>query len=247
MDPCWRCRRAEPQWIIDTGVELTEEAFALYESLYDHVRKHVKPDRDNNKREHRRTDWRLHAETCSGMRIALKACTRFIATPRVSKHRIFAWMDDVVLGDDGIYVFARSDDYFFGLLHSRAHEVWARSQGTQVRERESGFRYTPTTCFETFPFPHPTRAQEGAIAAAAKELDALRNNWLNPPKWTKTETLEFPGSIGGSWHRFIDPASVGRRHPHPGLLPEAGEREKEGSARCVIRASSPRMQAVPRS
>jgi hypothetical protein len=49
--------------------------------------------------------------------------------------------------------FARSDDFFFGLLHSRFHEIWALALGTQLREKESGFRYTPTTCFETFPFP----------------------------------------------------------------------------------------------
>src|SRR5713101_9775042 len=59
------------------------------------------------------------------------------------------------------------------------HEVWARSQGTQVRERESGFRYTPTTCFETFPFPEPNEQQKIDISAAAKELNQLRENWLN--------------------------------------------------------------------
>ena len=75
--------------------------------------------------------------------------------------------------------------------------------GTQVRERESGFRYTPTTCFETFPFPDPTPAQRDAIAAAAKELDTLRTNWLNPPEWTKTEVHEFPGSVDGPWQRYV--------------------------------------------
>jgi len=54
-----------------------------------------------------------------------------------------------------LIVFTRSDAYFFGVLHSRVHESWARAQGTQLREKESGFRYTPTTCFETFPFPFP--------------------------------------------------------------------------------------------
>jgi hypothetical protein len=53
--------------------------------------------------------------------------------------------------------------------------------GTQLREVESGFRYTPTTCFETFPFPHPTDTQRDAIAEAARDLDRLRNGWLNPP------------------------------------------------------------------
>ena len=49
-----------------------------------------------------------------------------------------------------------------------------------MREAESGFRYTPTTCFETFPFPQPTDEQRDAIAAAAAELNRLRENWLNP-------------------------------------------------------------------
>ena len=116
----------------------------------------------------------------------------------------------MVQPDKTIYAFACDDDYFFGVLQSRIHEVWARAQGTQVRERESGFRYTPTTCFETFPFPEPTDAQREAIAAAAKELDTLRNNWLNPPEWTRTEVLEFPGSTTGPWRRYIDqsPSSV---------------------------------------
>ncbi len=76
---------------------------------------------------------------------------------------------------------ARDDDYFFGILHSRIHELWARSQGTQLREVESGFRYTPTSTFETFPFPHPTPEQKAGIAEAAQRLDTLRQGWLNPP------------------------------------------------------------------
>jgi len=75
---------------------------------------------------------------------------------------------------------SRDDDYFFGVLHSRLHELWALAQGTQLREKASGFRYTPTTCFETFPFPRPTPAQEATIAAAAFTLNELRETWLNP-------------------------------------------------------------------
>ena len=66
----------------------------------------------------------------------------------------------------------------FGVLHSRVHEVWARRLGTQVRERESGFRYTGTTTFETFPFPRPTDEQHGAIERAAGHIVELRNGWL---------------------------------------------------------------------
>ena len=72
-------------------------------------------------------------------------------------------------------VFARSDDYFLGVLHSRIHEIWALEKGTQLETRP---RYTPTTSFETFPFPKPTPAQEAAIAESARELVSKRDEWL---------------------------------------------------------------------
>ncbi len=89
-----------------------------------------------------------------------------------------------------------SDDYFFGVLHSTIHELWARGTGAQLREAESGFRYTPTTTFETFPFPWPPGkeptedARVQAIAAAAKQLDDFRTEWLNP------SSSLYSGSIG---------------------------------------------------
>jgi hypothetical protein len=91
-----------------------------------------------------------------------------------------------------------------------------------VRERESGFRYTPTTCFETFPFPEPTDAQRTAIASAAKYLENLRSNWLNPPEWVRGETLEFPGSIDGPWTHYVhdpDDRGIGTVR-YPRLVPK---------------------------
>ena len=64
-------------------------------------------------------------------------------------------------------------------------------------------RYTPTSCFMTFPFPELTASQREGIAAAAKELDTLRLNWLNPPEWTQEEVLTFPGSADGLWGRYV--------------------------------------------
>ena len=127
----------------------------------------------------------------------------YCVTPRVARHRIIAWVDSVVVPDCQLVAFARDDDYFFGVRHSRFHEVWALAQGTQLREKESGFRYTPTTWFETFPLPRPTPAQETAIAAAAKELNELRERWLSPPAWTVERILEFPGSADGPWSPYV--------------------------------------------
>lgn len=138
------------------------------------------------------------------MKSKLDPLPRFVLTLTLSKHRLFVWTAAPTLPDHQLIVFSRSDDYFFGVLHSRLHEIWALKLGTQLETRP---RYTPTTCFETFPFPAPTPAQEEEIAAAARELNDLRERWLKPPEWTRTETLEFPGSTAGAWARYLHEAN----------------------------------------
>jgi hypothetical protein len=51
---------------------------------------------------------------------------------------------------DATVVFAFDDDYHFALLQSSVHEVWLREQASSLR---TDVRYTPTDCFDTFPFP----------------------------------------------------------------------------------------------
>jgi len=127
------------------------------------------------------------------MQNALIPYSRFIVTPRVSKHRIFSWLPTGVVPNDALIVFAFESEYIFGILHSRFHEVWARRKGTQLREAVSGFRYTPTTCFEPFPFPWPPGQEPPddprvqAIAGTARELVEKRDAWLNPPSATEAE------------------------------------------------------------
>jgi len=196
-------RRPRDMWIIDFGVEMPLDQASRYEGPFQHVARNVQPERQKNKRQSYRERWWIHVEARPAMRAALARLDRFLATLTVSKHRLFVWSASPILPDHQLIAFAESDDYFLGLLHSRAHEVWARAQGTQLREVESGFRYTPSTCFETFPMSPPTDGQAAAIAAAARELNDLRNGWLTPPEWTKTEVLEFPGSLDGPWARYV--------------------------------------------
>jgi type II restriction/modification system DNA methylase subunit YeeA len=205
-------------WIIDFGCDISQQQAALYEMPFEYVKKVVKPVRDESRSEREREYWWLHRRPAPDMRMAVENLSRYIATPSVSKHRLFVWLDARTIPDHQLYIIARDDDYFFGVLHSRVHELWARGTGTQLREAESGFRYTPTTTFETFPFPWPPGQEPGsrgeafahesqltsildaaskpikidslanaspllrqhAIAQAAKELNELRQNWLNP-------------------------------------------------------------------
>lgn len=184
-------RRWRSMWIIDFGVDASQSQAAGYEAPFRWVEQRVKPMRAKNRRATYAERWWIHVEPRPAMRSAMANCDRVLVTPNLTKYRAFAWLPRGVLPDHQLIVFARSDDYFFGVLHSSIHELWARRMGTQLREAESGFRYTPTTCFETFPLPWPPipgkepvkDARYQAIAAAAKDLDAQRERWLNPPEW----------------------------------------------------------------
>lgn len=171
-------RRPKPMWIIDFGVDMEKKEAALYEAPFEYVNKHVRPERIKNARDVYAERWWIHVEPRPAMRRKLAGLSRFICTVCHAKHRIFFWAPQGSLPNNALIVFARADDYSFGLLQSRVHTVWSLAKGTQVREKETGFRYTPTSTFETFAFPRPTREQIEVISKAAERLNRLRENRL---------------------------------------------------------------------
>jgi hypothetical protein len=157
-------QRASHRWIIDNASLSLAQAEA-YKKPHAIVAARVKPHRDSNRDKWLRENWWRPQRMRPEMRRSAGSLERFLVTTTTSKHRLFLWLRNPVLPDHQLIVFARADDYFFGVLQSRFHEVWALGQGTQLREKESGFRYTPTTCFETFPFPFRDDLQPPEAAA----------------------------------------------------------------------------------
>ena len=194
-------RRPRDIFIIDFGPKMTEQAAAAYERPFEYVVEHVRPSRAGNRRVVYRERWWRHVEPRPEMRAAIAPHPRYIATARVAKHRMFVWYSSTVLPDSRLIIFARSDDYTFGILHSRAHELWSLSTGSS--REGTVLLYTPTSTFETFPFPWPLdtpdealtleqTAHRDAIAEAARALDAAREHWLNPPDWVRREPDVLP-------------------------------------------------------
>jgi type II restriction/modification system DNA methylase subunit YeeA len=184
-------RRPSDQWIIDFGERTPLRDAALFEIPFERVRSLVKPNRDTLRRKSYREIWWLYQEPQYQMRRKLRSIGRFIATSRVSKCRLFVWMDHRCVPDSATVAIARDDNTTFGILHSRFHETWSLRLGTWLGVGNDP-RYTPTTTFETFPFPEgltpniPAKdyvddPRAIAIANVAKRLDELRNAWLNPP------------------------------------------------------------------
>ena len=194
-------QHSSDQWIIDFGLSMTEQEAALYEAPFAHLLEHVKSVRKRNRVKWLRENWWRHWRPRPAMWQALRGMTRCIATPTLAKHRLFVWLDARVCPDHQLIIVARDDDTTFGILHSRFHEAWSLRLGTSLEDRP---RYTPTTTFETFPFPAGLSPEIAAadyvddpravvIAEAAKQLVELRDRWLNPPELVDWVDEPVPG------------------------------------------------------
>jgi hypothetical protein len=79
---------------------------------------------------------------------------------------------------EALVVFAFADFCSFSILQSRVHETWARFFGSSIEDR---LRYTPSDCFETFPFPlnvqlEPTLEIAGREYYEFRAASMLSNN-----------------------------------------------------------------------
>jgi type II restriction/modification system DNA methylase subunit YeeA len=178
------------RFIVDFN-DMTEEAASLYEAPFAYIAP-VKLHRAAMNQPEALQLWWRHWNTRPKMRAALSKAQRYIATPRVAKHRLFVWLPASVLPDCQIVAIARSDDTTFGILHSRFHEIWTLRMCTYLGVGNDP-RYTPSTTFETFPFPDgmapnissdrfASNDRAVKIAQCAERLSQLRQNWLYPPE-----------------------------------------------------------------
>ncbi len=111
--------RPSDEYVIDFGINTPLERASEYILPIEYLRKNVYPARQKANQEAAREKWWLHWNPRMQMREALAGVKRYIATPRVAKYRLFDWLDEKILPDAQLVVFARVDDYFFGVLHSK--------------------------------------------------------------------------------------------------------------------------------
>ncbi len=197
--------RPQNRWIIDFDMH-SEQSASEYVLPFAHVLSNVKATRAQSNSDLERKYWWRLARRASLMLNATRRLGRFIGTPRLAKHRLFVWLEPPTIPDGQVVIIARDDDTIFGVIHSQFHEVWSLRLMSRHGDGDEGGRprYTPTTTFETFPFPedltpnlpaasYANNPHAQAIAAAARELVEKRDLWLNPPDLVDRVPEVVPG------------------------------------------------------
>ena len=110
-------RRPASKWIVDFGWNMSEGEAALYESPFAYIAKNVQPKRQKNRDKKLRDFWWRHERPRPVMWRALDGLSRYIATSRLAKHRLFLWCDARTCPDCRLIVVAR-----------RRHDLWHPAQ-----------------------------------------------------------------------------------------------------------------------
>lgn len=165
--------------VIDLFGLTEQEVREKYPEVYQYVKAAVKPERDAKGQSKDGAAyakfWWQFGKPRTELRKALDGLPRYIVTVETSKHRTFQFLDAAILPDNKIVAIAHDDAYVLGVLSSRFHLDWATAQGSTLEDRPV---YVKTRCFETFPFPTATPAQQQAIREKAEALDAHRKQRL---------------------------------------------------------------------
>jgi hypothetical protein len=158
------------RWIIDFNTMSLEEASSFPEPMRI-VRERVKPVRDLNRDKRYREIWWQYARPGPALRKSIADLPRYGVSCITGKRIHVIWGEPGIVQSHACVVFAITDDYTHGVLSSRIHDVWVRGNSSTLEDR---LRYTPSTAFETFPFPNPSNAQKDRISKASIQIVQLR-------------------------------------------------------------------------
>ncbi len=163
-------QKSSNRWIVDFTGKTLEQARA-YLVPFSHLEQTIVQARGEDAAKERK-HWWLMRRPALDTRKSIASLTRYIATSRVAKHRVFVWLPIEAIPSNSLTVIAADDDYTYGVVNSTAHTAWVtRVSGWMGMGNDS--QYTNES-FETFPFPRPSDAQRDAIASAAVYLETCR-------------------------------------------------------------------------
>lgn len=114
------------------------------------VENRVKPDRIGLKDKTLRERWWRFARTRPELHSAIEGLARVLAISAVAQHASFGFLPTGMVYAHRLIIFPLESYSTFCALQSRLHEIWIRRFSSTL---EDSLCYSPTDCFETFPFP----------------------------------------------------------------------------------------------
>ncbi|MBD2252689.1 Eco57I restriction-modification methylase domain-containing protein [Nostoc parmelioides] len=165
------------RYVINFGSMEEHEAREWVE-LIEILEQKVKPSRLTKASDVAKAPWWLFWRPRNDFQASIHQLNNVLACSRHQPHWTLTMLPSRAIWSDALVVFAFSSMSAFAILQSRIHEIWARFFGSSMKD---DLRYTPSDCFETFPFPenwetNPTLEAIGKEYYEYRAALMVRNN-----------------------------------------------------------------------
>ena len=200
------------RYVISFGERNEEECRKTWPELMALVEAKVKPQRQLSKRDIYKRRWWRFAETCPALYAAIAGSRRVLVATLNQLIWQIAYVSPSQIFSHSLGVFAIQEGFGISLLQSSLHEIWASTLGSTMGSADA-LRYTPSDCFETFPFPSAlldSSASDPAHEATRHSLEAIGENYHQFRAELMVSNNE---GLTNTYNRFHDPAETS-----PGLL-----------------------------
>jgi hypothetical protein len=162
------------RFVIAFGRRDLEECRRKWPDLLSIVERLVKPDRETRPKNEQQAYlaskwWQWHTDRPTLQR-AITHLDRVLVCSAVTARLGFAFVPKVTVCAHVLNVFALDSFASFAAMQSRPHEEWSLFFSSSLEDR---LRYTPTDCFETYPFPENWNSQQ-ALEEAGKTYYEFR-------------------------------------------------------------------------
>ncbi|MCP9883343.1 N-6 DNA methylase [Cyanobium sp. Alchichica 3B3-8F6] len=141
---------AHHRYVVNFGERSEDECWREWPELMAIVERKVKPARLAQNREIRARYWWRFGETTPALQAAVVECDRVLATAQVSAIRAFVFLTGCKVFDQRLIIHTLQSSDHLALMSSSLVTQWEISNGSTLEDR---LTYTPTTCFQTLPFP----------------------------------------------------------------------------------------------
>ena len=144
---------AHHRYIINFGERDEDDCRDRWPELMEIIERKVKPERDgkDSKKYPRMVhEWWKYWNARSELHIAISGLDRVLVISRISNSFAFTFLPTGMVYNEKTIIFPFPGMAPFATLQSRIHEVWARFLSSTLKD---DLQYTPSDCFETFPFP----------------------------------------------------------------------------------------------
>jgi hypothetical protein len=174
------------RYVINFGERSLDEA-RNWPDLLAIVEEKVRPSRMLDNRKVRRDYWWRFAERTPALFEATQTLRQVLACSRVSTFHAFTFLDTKMVFSERLVIIANDSFSFFALLQSNIHETWSRFFGSTLEDR---LLYTPSDCFQTFPFPVAYRDMN-SLQIVGKHYFELRAEVMRGKNQGLTDTYNY--------------------------------------------------------